>query len=121
MGCAATLSDITAQLSPTLEKKILSAVTLAGRLNQMIGEVVSGDFEVFVVRPGEKFHEGRMEDIDDSANGVPGTPGGTPQTVLCTSELGLTKRIQLGTGERETTTVIKAKVVPESFLLDTEN
>ncbi|KAI9569156.1 hypothetical protein HD554DRAFT_2093559 [Boletus coccyginus] len=114
VGCTTTQSDITAQLSPTFEKKILSAVTLAGRLNQMIGEVVSGDFEVF-------FHEGRMEDIDDSANDVPRTPGGTPQTVLCTSELGLTKWIQLGTGERETTTVIKAKVVPESFLLDTEN
>jgi len=87
----------------------------------MIGEVVSGNFKVFIVRPGDTFHGGTMEDIDNSTADVPGMSGGTPQTVLCVSELGLTKRIQLGTGERETTTVIRAKVVPESFLLDAEN
>lgn len=99
--------------------KILSAVSLAGRLNEMIGGVISGDFEVFIVRPGETFHGGIMEeDIDGSGEEVQGTPSGTgtAQTVLCTSELGLTKRIQLGTGKKETKMVIKAKVILESFL-----
>ena len=73
------------------EKKVLTAVSLAVRLSQMIGGVVSGDFEVFVVRPGETFHGGIMEeDTDGSEDGVQGTPGGTEtaQTVLCTSILG---------------------------------
>ena len=105
------------------EKKILTAVSLAVRLNQMIGGVVSGDFELFVVPPGETFHGGTMvEDTDGSGDGVQGTPDGTEaaQTVLCASEFGLTKLVQLGTGEKETKTVIKAKVILESFL-DTEN
>jgi hypothetical protein len=113
------------ELSSMFQKKILAAVSLGVRLNQMIGGVVSGDFEVFVVRPGEMFHGGMMEeDTDGSGDGPPvqGTAGGTEtvQTVLCTSEFGLTKWVQLGTGEKETKTVIKAKVILESFL-DSEN
>ena len=110
------------ELSSMFEKKILTAVSLAVRLNQMIGGVVSGDFEVFVVRPGEMFQGGMMEeDTDGSGDGVQGTPGETEtaQTVLCTSEFGLTKWVQLGAG-KETKTVIKAKVILESFL-DIEN
>ncbi|KAF8552290.1 hypothetical protein OG21DRAFT_1511663 [Imleria badia] len=118
-GCVAPKSDIMSELSSMFENKILTAVSLAGRLNQMIGGVVSGDFEVFVVRPGETFQGGYMEeDTDGSGNGLQGTP--TAKTVLCTSELGLTKRVQLGTGEKETKMVIKAKVILESFL-DNEN
>lgn len=95
------------------ETNILSAVSLAERLNQMIGGVISGDFEVFIVRPSTTFHEEMMqEDMDGSGTGK-------AQTVLCTSELGLTKRVQLGMGEEketETKMVIKAKVILESFL-----
>lgn len=56
------------------------------------------------------------EESDDT--GVQATPGGagTSQTVLCISELGLTKRVQLGTGAKETKPVIKAKVILELFL-----
>ena len=101
------------------EDKILTAVSLAGRLNQMTNGVVSGDFEVLVVRPGETFHcETMEEESDGNGGGVQVTSDGaeTSQTVLCTSELGLTKRVQLGTGEKETKPVIKAKVILESFL-----
>ena len=101
------------------EAKILIAISLAGRLNQMIGSVVSGNFEVFVMQPGEKFHEEIMEqDSDDDGGAARGTSSGTKtaQTILCTSELGLTKLLQLAMGEKETKTVIKAKVILESFL-----
>lgn len=109
------------RLSSMFENKILSAVLLAGRLNQMISGVTSGDFEVFVVRPGETFHWGIMEeDMNGSGEMQDGT--GTPQAVLCTSEIGLIKRVQPGTAEKETKTktMIKAKVILESFL-DTED
>lgn len=85
----------------------------------MIGGVISGDFEVFFVRPGETFHWGIMEEDTDGSGEMQGGTG-TPQAVLCTSEMGLIKRVQPGTGEKETKTVIKAKVILESFL-DTED
>ena len=36
--------------------------------------------------------------------------------VLCTSELGLMKRVQLGTGKKGMKLVIRAKVILKSFL-----
>lgn len=96
------------------ENKISSVVSLAGRLNQMISGVISGDFEVFVVQPGETFRSEIMDDMDDSEGTQGGT--GTAQAILCTSEMGLAKRVQLGTGKKETKTVMKAKVLFESFL-----
>ena len=119
MGCATSQADVISQLSPMFENKISTVVSLACQLNQMMNEVVSGDFEALVVRPGETFHcETMKEESDGSGGGVQATSDGaeTSQTVLCTSELGLTKRIQLGTGEKETKLVIKAKVILESFL-----
>ena len=76
----------------------------------MIGEVVSIDFEVIVVRPVQMFEETTMEDVDDPRE----TPTG--QKVLCSTELGMTKRVQLESGDNDKLTVIKAKVILESFL-----
>ena len=84
-----------------------------------MNRVVSGDFGVLVVRPGEMFRcETMEEESDGSGGGVQVALDGaeTSQTVLCTSELGLTKWVQLGTGEKKTKPVIKAKVILESFL-----
>ena len=85
-----------------LETKILSTVSLAGRCNQMVNGIVSNDFEVFVMSPGERPHEEMMVDLDGSGDEVHGTPGevGRAKVVLCTGEPGLTKRVQLGTGRR---------------------
>jgi hypothetical protein len=76
----------------------------------MIGEVVSADFEVLVVRPVQMFEEATMEDMDDPR----GTATG--QKVLCSTELGMTKRMQVESGEKGRLTVMKAKVFLESFL-----
>ena len=76
----------------------------------MIGEVVSIDFEVIVVRPVQMFEETTMEDVDDPRE----TPTG--QKVLCSTELGMMKRVQLESGDNDKLTVIKAKVILESFL-----
>ena len=78
----------------------------------MIGEVVSIDFEVIVVRPVQMFEETTMEDMDDPR----GTPTG--QKVLCSTELGMTKRVQLESGGKDRLTVMKTKVLLESFLDD---
>lgn len=93
-------------------------VNLAGRLNKMFDEVISSDFEVFVVRPGEKFDGKKMEDTDGIQAGIQETPA------LCTTHLGLIKRIPVGTlwerGKKQKMVVLKAKVLLESFF-DTED
>ena len=101
-GCTASQSYIISELSSILEIKILSTVSLARCLNQMINGVISGDFGVFVVRPGERFHEETMVNLDGSGDEVHGMRGeiGRAKVVLCTGELGLTSRVQLGTGRR---------------------
>ena len=62
------------------------------------------DFEVFVARPGETFNGGSMED----------TEGTQEAAVLCTTSIGLIKRVPLETGE--SVVALKAKVMLESFL-----
>ena len=79
----------------------------------MIGGLVSADFSVFAVHPAEKFEEMVMENQKGQrvSSGVAGN-----QKVLCSTHLGLTKRMQLESGREEMSTVIRAKVVLESFL-----
>lgn len=113
-GCTAPLSDIISKVTSKFEEKIVLLVELAGRLNRMLDEVISSDFEVLVVRPGEKFDDKRMEDAD-------GGPAGVEEaSVLCTTHLGLIKRIPVGTlwerGKKQKMIVLKAKVLSESFL-----
>lgn len=85
----------------------------------MIGEVVSGDFEVLAIRPVKVFEESTMEEDTDDYEGQ-AMPNGaaTSQKVLCSTHLGMTKRMQLESGEKDTLTVMKAKVLLESFLND---
>ena len=92
-----------------------SILSIAGQLSKMIGEIVSADFEVLVVRPVQVFEETTMEDDFDEGKGVPsGTATG--QKVLCSTQLGMTKRMQLESGDKDKLTVTKAKVILESFL-----
>lgn len=113
-GCTAPQSDIVPNVTSKFEEKIASLVELAGRLNRMFDEVISGDFEVVVVRPGEKFDGKKMEDADDGPAGIEKAP------VLCTTHLGLLKRIPVGTlwerGKKQKMVVLKAEVLLESFL-----
>ena len=93
-------------------------MSIAGQLNKMIGEIVSADFQVLVVRPVQIFEETTMEDdMDDSGEGQ-GVPSGTArgQKVLCSTQLGMVKQTQLESGDKDRLTVIKAKVILESFL-----
>ena len=76
---------------------------------------MSVDFEVFAVRPLEMFEETTMEDDFDEGKGVlSGTATG--QKVLCSTQLGMTKRIQRESGDKDRLTILKAKVILESFL-----
>ena len=113
-GCATSLSAAR-KASSQFEDKVASIISIAGQLNKMIGEVVSVDFEVLTVRPLETFEETTMEGDFDEGQGV---PGGTVigQKVLCSTQLGMRKRIQRESGHRDMLTVVKAKVILESFL-----
>lgn len=113
-GCTTPQSDIIPEVTSKFEEKIALLVELAGRLNKTFDEVVSSDFEAFIVRPGDKFDDKEMEDTDDHQAGVQGA------SVLCTTQLGLIKRIPVGTlwerGKKQKMIVLKAKVLLESFL-----
>ena len=80
----------------------------------MFDEVISSDFEVFIARPGEKFEDKTMEDADGDQ------PVIQQASVLCATHLGLIKRLPVGTlwekGKKQKITVLKAKVLLESFL-----
>ena len=109
-GCAASLSAAKSKVSSQFGDKVTSIISIAGQFSKMIGEVVSADFEVLVVRPVQMFEETTMEDTDDPRGMATG------QKVLCSTELGMTKRMQLESGDKDSLTVVKAKVILESFL-----
>lgn len=114
-GCTATQSDVISRVTSRFKEKITLLVELAWRLNKLFDDVISGDFEVFIVRPGEKFEEEDMEDTDGDQTGIQDGP------VLCATHLGLIKQIPVGAslwekGKKHTVMVLKAKVLLESFL-----
>ena len=109
-GCAASPSAAKSKVSSQFGDKVTSIISIAGQFSKMIGEVVSADFEVLVVRPAQMFEETTMEDMDDPR----GTATG--QEVLCSTELGMTKRMQLESGGKGRLMVLKTKVILESFL-----
>ena len=116
-GCTASQSDIVSTVTSQFEQRISSLVELAVRLGKMFDEVISSDFEVFIARPGEKFEDKVMEDTDGDQVGV------KEETVLCATHLGLVKRMPMGTslwekGKKQKITVLKAKVLLQSFLDD---
>ena len=113
-GCAPSLSITRSKVSSEFGDKVTSIISIAGQFSKMIGEVVSADFEVLVVRPVQMFEETTMEDdIDDQE-----VPSGMAmdQKVLCSTQLGLTKRVQMESGDKDWFTVMKAKVILESFV-----
>ena len=113
-GCTAPQSDILLRFTSKFKKKISMLVDLAGLLGRIIDEVISSDFEVFIARPGEKFEDKMMDDANGNQAGI------QEASVLCTTHLGLIKRIPVGTlwekGKKEKITVLKAKVLLESVL-----
>ena len=113
-GCVASLSTARSKVSSQFRDKVTSIISIAGQFNKMIGEVVSADFEVLVVRPVQMFEETTMEDDIDNQEVPSGTATG--QKVLCSTQLGLTKRVQMESGYKDRFMVMKAKVILESFV-----
>ena len=113
-GCAISASDAETKI-PRFRDKVSSIIKLAGQFSKMIGAVVSSDFEVMAIRPDEMFEETTMEEDKDNYDEVEnGTAAG--QKVLCSTQLGLVKRVPLELREKRTLQVMKAKVLLESFL-----
>ena len=116
-GCAASTAAATSKIS-SFKEKVLSIISIAGQFSEMIGKVVSADFELMAPLPLQEFEGNTMEeDVDDYGQGsnTDGTAAG--QTVLCSTQLGMTKRMQREQG-KETLTVVKAKVALESLIED---
>jgi hypothetical protein len=111
-GCTAPQSDIIPKVTSKFEEKITLLVQLAGLLSKMFDGVISSDFEVFISGPGEKFEEKMMEDMEGDQAGI------QEASVLCTTHLGLTKRLPVGTlwerGRKQKIMVVKARVLLES-------
>ncbi|KAI5980574.1 hypothetical protein EDD15DRAFT_2393142 [Pisolithus albus] len=94
-GCNASQAELVTALSSKFSDKISFLVTLAVRVNKIVGEdVTSGDLEVLATS---------MEDVYNEAS------SGTGARVLCTTDLGLRKRVRL-------TTLLKPKVALESVV-----
>ena len=114
-GCAASTAAATSKIS-SFKDNVLSIISIAGQFSEMIGKVVSADFEIMAPLPLQEFEGNTMEeDADDYDKGseTDGTAAG--QKVLCSTQLGMTKRMQREQG-KETLTVVKAKVALESLL-----
>ena len=115
-GCAASTDAASSKIS-SFKDKISSIISTARRLNDMIAKVVSADFIVTAPSPLELFQETTMEeDVDDYDQGKTGGAA-VGQKVMCSTQLGMTKRVQWES-RKEVLTAVKAKVVLESFLSD---
>ena len=117
-GCTASQSDIVSTVTSQFEQRISFLVELAARLGKMFDEVISSDFEVFIALPEAEFDDEMMEEeVDGKQVEV------KEKTVLCATHLGLVKRMAMGTslwekGKKQEITVLKAKVLLQSFLDD---
>lgn len=118
-GCTAPKSDITSAFSSKFAEKLSFLVSLAMRVNKIIGEdVTSGDFEVLAVEPKDAFDVTTMEDSYDDGGSARGKSDNVPK-VLCATDLGLRKKTRVGmTGEKqwETKVLLKPKVALESIV-----
>ncbi|KAL4079004.1 hypothetical protein J3A83DRAFT_4086569 [Scleroderma citrinum] len=117
-GCNASQSELVSALSVKFGDKVSFLVAQAIRVNKIIGEdVTSGDLEILTIPPATVFDNLSMEDVYNE--GVLTHSGGA--RVLCTTDLGLLKRVRVGTtGEKErqwaVTTLLKPKVALESVV-----
>lgn len=118
-GCTAPKSDIGSALSSKFAEKLAFLVSLALRVNKIVGEdVTSGDFEVLAVPPGDTFDVIAMEDSYEDGGSVRGR-GNNTSKVLCATDLGLRKKTRVGmTGEKqwEINVLLKPKVALESVI-----
>lgn len=114
-GCTASRSNIISAVTSIFKQKISSLVELAADLGKKFDEVISSDFEAFIARSDDKFDDKTMEDTDGDQ------VGDKEATVLCSTHLGLIKRIPIGRslwekGEKQKIVVLKCKVLLESSL-----
>ncbi|KAI5991785.1 hypothetical protein EDC04DRAFT_2587261 [Pisolithus marmoratus] len=115
-GCNASQTELVKALSSKFSEKVSFLVTLAVRVNKIVGEdVTSGDLEVLTVPPASLFDPASMEDVYNEA------ASGAGARVLCTTDLGLRKRVRVSTtGEKEkqwaVTILLKPKVALESVV-----
>lgn len=111
VGCTGSRSGIMSMITSQFGA---SLANLAGHLDKMLKEITRNNFDVFTARPREKFDGESMENTEPEGDGVQGAK------VLCTTSIGLIKRIPaetlLKTRRQEKIIVLKAKVLLESFL-----
>ena len=90
--------------------KVLSIISIAGQLSEVVGKVVSADSAVIAPVAHQAFEQTTVEeDVDDHHKGKwMANEAASDHKVLCSTQLGTTERVQWQS-ERETLTVVKAK------------
>jgi len=114
-GCTADRPMIQEKLQSKFASGISVIVDKTIRLHQALGEeVTSGNLEVICIPSGDTFDAAIMEDNDGKSKMQKGKDG----HVLCTTALGLRRRVRAGMkgGERswQETDLLKSKVALES-------
>ncbi|KAH7883466.1 hypothetical protein F5I97DRAFT_1815020 [Phlebopus sp. FC_14] len=121
-GCSASQAELAKALSDKFTEKISILVSLAIRVNKIIGEdVTSGNLEVLAVHPAAPFNAEAMEDSYDDGVSARSARSTDTAKVLCATDLGLRKRTRVAvTGEKEKqwemTLLLKPKVALESVV-----
>jgi hypothetical protein len=118
-GCQGTRTQVHGQLTQRFRKKIAVIVTMALRLNEVIGEeITSCELKAISMPYGVAFSPRTMDDGYDDGKWH-GLASESP-LVLCTTELGLQKEVKGYDGGWQRMVLTKPKVSLESLTNDME-
>ncbi|KAI0310588.1 hypothetical protein OF83DRAFT_1020269, partial [Amylostereum chailletii] len=110
-GFASASDAVEARLTSSIGDKLREIAAMALKLNKIIGEeITSSAMSLTIVNPGSPFDAAEMG-VGDGDEGSSGD--GT--CVLCTTGLGLERRVKKEDREVETTVLMKPKVMLESI------
>ncbi|THH07992.1 hypothetical protein EW146_g9134 [Bondarzewia mesenterica] len=97
---------------------IREVISLSLKLNKAVGEgITSSMISPIVIEGGEAFDIGSMEESYSDNNGEPNGEMMAAPVVMCTTSIGLRKRVQKANGRRETTILLKPQVALETVII----
>ncbi|KAI0319132.1 hypothetical protein OF83DRAFT_1170470 [Amylostereum chailletii] len=111
-GFASASDAVEARLTASVGEKLNDIAVMALSLNKIVGEeVTSSVLSPTIVNPGCLFSTTAMEDAYSGEN-----PAEEGARALCTTSLGLERRVKKDDGTVETTVLAKPKVALESIV-----
>ncbi|KAK1224303.1 hypothetical protein PQX77_012811 [Marasmius sp. AFHP31] len=103
-----------ASMSKIIETKVDTVLNIATQIDRAMGiDVVSEDWEAYLVHPGKPFNTVWMEDVFQASQGSTSTEEEAAGIVLCSTALGLRRRGESGPDNEdgEWQVMAKAKVL----------